>query len=82
MVLAPLGILSGKRATCYPGFEQAFTDTTYTADLVTTDGLVTTACGPGAAMAFGYELLRVLGASAAADALQEGMRYNQLINNK
>lgn len=82
VVLAPLGILSGKRATCYPGFEQAFTDTTYTADLVTTDGLVTTACGPGAAMAFGYELLRLLGASAAADALQEGMRYNQLINNK
>jgi 4-methyl-5(b-hydroxyethyl)-thiazole monophosphate biosynthesis len=79
VVLAPLGILSGKRATCYPGFEQAFTDTTYTADLVTTDGLVTTACGPGAAMAFGYELLRVLGASAAADALQEGMRYNQLM---
>jgi hypothetical protein len=30
-------------------------------------------------MAFGYELLRVLGASAAADALQEGMRYNQLM---
>ncbi|MBR0525952.1 MAG: DJ-1/PfpI family protein [Prevotella sp.] len=79
VVLAPLGILSGKRATCYPGFEQAFTDTTYTADLVTTDGLVTTACGPGAAMAFGYELLRLLGASAAADALQEGMRYNQLM---
>lgn len=79
VVLAPLGILDGKRATCYPGFEKAFSDATYTADLVTTDGLVTTACGPGAAMAFGYELLRLLGAAAAADALQEGMMYNKLM---
>jgi len=77
VVLAPLGILDGKRATCYPGFEQAFADTTYTADLVTTDGLVTTACGPGAAMAFGYELLTLLGAAEAAEALKEGMMYNR-----
>ena len=35
VVLAPLGILDGKRATCYPGFEQALTDATYTADLET-----------------------------------------------
>ena len=82
VVLAPLGILEGKRATCYPGFEQAFTDCSYTADLVTTDGLVTTACGPGAAMAFGYELLRLLGYADAAEALKEGMRYNQLKGEK
>jgi hypothetical protein len=30
-------------------------------------------------MAFGYELLRLLGAAAAADALQEGMMYNKLM---
>lgn len=77
VVLAPLGILDGKQATCYPGFERAFTNTTYTADLVTVDGLVTTACGPGAAMAFGYELLRQLGAADAAEALKEGMMYNR-----
>ena len=82
VVLAPLGILEGKRATCYPGFEQAFTDCSYTADLVTTDGLVTTACGPGAAMAFGYELLSLLGYADAAEALKEGMRYNQLKGEK
>ena len=82
VVLAPLGLLAGKRATCYPGFEQAFDDCDYTAELVTTDGLVTTACGPGAAMAFGYELLRQLGLAEAADALQEGMRYNQLKSEK
>lgn len=82
VVLAPLGILEGKRATCYPGFEKAFNNTTYTADLVTTDGLVTTACGPGAAMAFGYELLSLLGYADAAEALKEGMRYNQLKGEK
>ncbi|MCR5131003.1 MAG: DJ-1/PfpI family protein [Prevotella sp.] len=77
VVLAPLGILDGKSATCYPGFEQAFLDTDYTAALVTTDGNVTTACGPGAAMAFGYELLCQLGAADAAEALKEGMMYNR-----
>lgn len=77
VVLAPLGLLDGKHATCYPGFERAFTDTTYTAGLVTVDGLITTACGPGAAMAFGYELLSQLGAAEAAEALKEGMMYNK-----
>jgi 4-methyl-5(b-hydroxyethyl)-thiazole monophosphate biosynthesis len=81
VVLAPLGILDGKRATCYPGFEQAFVNTDYTANLVTVDGLVTTACGPGAAMAFGYELLAQLGAGTTAEALKEGMMYNKCLKS-
>ena len=80
VVLAPLGLLDGKKATCYPGFEKSFTTTTtYTADLVTVDGLVTTGCGPGAAMAFGYELLSQLVSNKVAEVLKEGMRYNQLM---
>lgn len=78
VVLAPLGLLDNKQATCYPGFERAFTNTIYTADLVTVDGHITTACGPGAAMSFGYELLSQLGAADAAEALKEGMMFNKL----
>ena len=33
VVLAPLGILSGKRATCYPGFEQACGKPDHTVEL-------------------------------------------------
>ena len=34
IVLAPLGILDGKKATCYPGFEDALYEAEYTGDLV------------------------------------------------
>ena len=79
VVLAPLGILDGRRATCYPGFEHALTAATYTADLVTTDGLVTTAEGPAAAFPFAYELLTLLVDKKTSDQIAEGMRYKHLM---
>ena len=46
MVLASTGILDGKKATCYPGFEQYFSDSTeYTATLFQEDGNVITGEG-------------------------------------
>lgn len=42
VVLAPLGVLDGKRATCYPGFEEALAKGHYTGALITVDGNVTT----------------------------------------
>ena len=81
VVLAPLGILSGKRATCYPGFEQALQDggAQYTADLVTVDGNVTTAEGPAAAFPYAYELLAQLVDRKTSDQVAEGMRYKHLM---
>lgn len=35
LVLGGLGLLNGKKATCYPGFEKYLTGATYTADLCT-----------------------------------------------
>ena len=35
LVLGGLGLLEGKRATCYPGFEKYMTGATYTAELFT-----------------------------------------------
>ncbi|MCH5306640.1 MAG: DJ-1/PfpI family protein [Prevotella sp.] len=79
VVLAPLGILDGKRATCYPGFEQALTKATYTADLVTVDGNITTGEGPAAAFPFAYELLAQLVDQQTSDQIAEGMRYKHLM---
>jgi 4-methyl-5(b-hydroxyethyl)-thiazole monophosphate biosynthesis len=79
VVLAPLGILDGKRATCYPGFEQALTEATYTADLVTVDDNVTTAEGPAAAFPLAYELLAQLVNPQKADQIAEGMRFKHLM---
>ena len=79
VVLAPLGILDGKKATCYPGFEQALVESTYTADLVTVDGNVTTGEGPAAAFPFAYELLSQLVDKQTADQIAEGMRFKHLM---
>ena len=82
VVLAPLGILEGKKATCYPGFEKALEDATYTGALVTVDGNVTTGEGPAAAFPFAYELLGQLVNKQTADQIAEGMRFVHLMSNK
>lgn len=79
LVLGGLGLLKGRRATCYPGFEKYLDGATYTAELFTIDGHITTGRGPAAAFPFGYALLEQLGGKAEAEALREGMIYNQLI---
>jgi 4-methyl-5(b-hydroxyethyl)-thiazole monophosphate biosynthesis len=81
VVLAQLGLLDGKKATCYPGFEQALKDAgaQYTADLVTVDGNITTAEGPAAAFPYAYELLAQLTNKQTADQIAEGMRYKHLM---
>jgi 4-methyl-5(b-hydroxyethyl)-thiazole monophosphate biosynthesis len=81
VVLAQLGILDGKKATCYPGFEKVLKEAsaTYTGDLVTVDGNVTTGEGPAAAFPFAYELLAQLVNKQASDQVAEGMRYVHLM---
>lgn len=78
-VLGHLGLLDGKRATCYPGVEGELGEAQYTAALVERDGNIVTGKGPGAAMAFGYALLELMGKEAEAEALKEGMQYNFLL---
>ena len=79
VVLAPLGLLDGKKATCYPGFENALEGATYTGDLVTVDGNITTAEGPAAAFPYAYELLSQLVDKQTADQIAEGMRFKHLM---
>ena len=79
VVLAPLGLLEGKKATCYPGFEKVLDGATYTGDLVTVDGNITTAEGPAAAFPYAYELLSQLVDKQTADQIAEGMRFKHLM---
>ena len=69
VTLAPLGILDGKDATCYPGFEPQLQagGATHRAERVVCDGNVITANGPSSAIPFGLALVEALcGAPAAA----------------
>lgn len=79
LVLGGLGLLRGKRATCYPGFEQTLDGATNTGDLCTVDGMVTTGEGPAAAFPFAYTLLEQLVSKQIADQIAEGMRFKHLM---
>ena len=59
LVLGRRGLLKGKRATCYPGFEVELCGATVTGEGVVTDGCITTAKGMGVALEFAKELIRV-----------------------
>jgi 4-methyl-5(b-hydroxyethyl)-thiazole monophosphate biosynthesis len=81
VVLGQMGLLDGRNATCYPGFEQMLGQrgARYTGALVTIDGNITTAEGPAAAFPFAYELLGQLADKNTADQIAEGMRYKHLM---
>lgn len=73
LALASSGVLDGKKATCYPGFEKGFgPKTTFVRDRVVTDGKVITSRGPGTAFEFSLELVRQLIDVRTADALRDG----------
>lgn len=75
MVLGQNGLLKGRRATCYPGFERYLDGADYTAETVTVDGNITTGRGPGAAMAFGYQLLSYFVPQEQVEEIKQGMLY-------
>ena len=68
MVLGKRGILSGKNATCFPGFEE-YLEGANVGGRVVRDGRVITAIGMGAALEFGIEIVAALLGRDAADKL-------------
>lgn len=79
VVLGQMGLLEGRRATCYPGFESQLGGAAYTGDLVTVDGPITTAEGPAAAFPFAYELLAQIVSPEVSQQVATGMRYVHLM---
>ncbi len=60
LILGKRGLLQGKKATCYPGFENELRGADVLDTGVVTDGLITTAKGMGVALAFAKELTSLL----------------------
>lgn len=73
MVLGKLGLLKGKKATCYPGFEQYLEGAEYTGALVERDGNVVTGKGPGASMDFALAVVDLLLGKERVRQLKEAM---------
>jgi 4-methyl-5(b-hydroxyethyl)-thiazole monophosphate biosynthesis len=77
VVLGHLGILQGKRATCYPGFERELRGATYTGDMVTVDGNVFTGKCPAAALDFSLAIVKHFAGQEVTDVVADGMLYTK-----
>ncbi len=78
MVFGHLGILKGRRATCYPGVEAELEGAEYTGGIVEKDGNIITGKGPGASFEFGYAIVEHFLGEGASEGLRKGMIYAEL----
>lgn len=74
-VLGQAGILNGKHATSYPGFEPKLTGAVTSEDPVVQDGNVITSRGMGTAIAFALEIVSYFTDKKTADKLAESIIY-------
>lgn len=72
-VLGDLGLLNGRKATCYPGFESRLTGADYTARAVETADNIITGKGPGMAAAFALAIIARSAGGEKAQEVAEGM---------
>ena len=72
-ILGKRGLLSGKEATCYPGFEDKLEGAKISGNRVVKDGKIITAAGMGVAVEFGLELVATLFGKARSDELRRAV---------
>ncbi len=65
-ILGHKGLLKGKNAICFPGFEDSLEGANISKDYVVTDGDFITAKGAGVCIEFGLEIVRELVGDEAA----------------
>ena len=70
MALGKRGLLTGRRATCFPGFEEYLEGAEYADAHTVTDGKYITGRAMGAATEFALALVEALKGEGAADALR------------
>ena len=73
MVLGHRGLLEGKEAICYPGFEKELTGAKISDKKVVRDGNIITAAGMGVALEFGLKLVEVLKGEQVAEDLRRAV---------
>ncbi|MEH2941525.1 DJ-1 family glyoxalase III [Lachnospiraceae bacterium KK002] len=76
-VLGQAGILAGKKAACYPGFEDKLVGAEVTYEEVAEDGNIITSRGMGTAIPFGLRLTSYLTTEQKAKELAEAIIYSR-----
>ncbi len=74
-IIGKLGMLDGRKATCFPGFENFLKGADVTGNKVENDGGIITAKGAGAAAEFGFEMLKELKGADTAAEIKDGMQF-------
>ena len=74
LVLGHLNLLSGKKATCYPGFECDLKGADVTGGYVEADGKVITAKGAGVAIDFALKITEMLKDKETADKINASIQ--------
>jgi len=72
-ILGRLSLLKGRRATCYPGYENQLTGATFTEEKVVQDGRIVTSRGAGTAMEFSLALAELLKDGQTSASLRKAM---------
>lgn len=72
-ILGKLGILKGKKAICYPGFEDNLTGALLSEQPVVEDGNVITGKGPGVAIPFALKIVETLKGGEVAQQIAEAL---------
>ena len=73
IALGKAGLLRGRKATSYPGFEKELSGATYREERVVADGNIITSRGPGTALEFALRIVEELKGAVAAEELRTGM---------
>ena len=73
MVLGRRGLLEGREAVCFPGFEHELTGAKLSNRRVVRDGRIITGVGMGAALEFGLALVEVFCGKETAEHLGDSV---------
>lgn len=76
-VLGKFGYLEGKKATCFPGFEECLLGAEPTGARVEVDGNIITSKGMGTAMDFALAILEYMKGKETADKMAVSTMYKQ-----
>lgn len=72
-ILGKMGLLKGKEAICYPGFEPQLLDATLSAEKVVKSENIITAMGAGVAVQFALKLVEVMKGKELANKIEKSI---------
>ncbi len=78
IVLGKAGILQGKKAVSFPGFENELTGAIISNSFIEFDGNILTAKGPGCAIPFSLKLIELISGKGISDKVKDSLQLSYL----